>query len=264
MWTPLSDIEFLARSDHRVTVLETLTREGQTPNELQEETGISRATIGRVLGDFEERGWATRSGRTYVRTPFGDLLSEEFTSLLETVEMIQRIQMLAQWLPLDELNVDLRAFQDAVVTMPNRSDVLAYIRRSEAMLRDASQVRILTSSIFPDTLEGQVESVIAGEQTQEAILTSAALDAAFTDPEVTTWTREIIESDNATVYRYEGPIPFMLSVLDDTAVIAPLDDYGVPRALVESCNEEIRSWVNRTLDQYRDEAVRLTLEMVPS
>lgn len=57
MRTPLGDIEFLARSEHRLTVLETLPEEGLTPNELKEETGIPRATIGRILGNFEERGW---------------------------------------------------------------------------------------------------------------------------------------------------------------------------------------------------------------
>ena len=264
MRTPLDDIEFLARSDHRVTILKTLMQDGQTPSGLQEETGIPRATIGRVLGNFEDRGWVQRSGRVYVRTRFGDLLAEEFDALLETVETIQRMQEVARWLPPDALDVDLRAFRDATVTTPDRSDVLAYIRRAEAILRDASHVRVLTSSVFPDTLEAQQEAIIAGDQTQEVILTSDALDAAFADPEITAWTREIIASGNATVYRYDGSVPFMLSVLDDTAVIVPLDDQGVPHAHIESRNEMIRSWVSETLDRYQEEAKRLTLDMIPS
>ena len=263
MRTPLDDVEFLARSDHRVTILETLTREGLTPNELQEETGISRATIGRVLGNFEERGWVKRSGRVYARTAFGDLLAEEFADLLDTVETIQRMQEIARWLPPDELDIDLRAFREATITTSRSPDVFAHIRRGDELVQDATRIRWLTGNILLEAITKQRELILEQDQTYEVIISKDAFDIALSHPDTVAVIRELLGTDNLTVYQYTGEVSIALGIIDDIATIVPYDEQNVPCALIDTESESIRSWVSDTMDGYRDRSELITVADIP-
>lgn len=75
MGTPLDDVEYLARSANRVRVLETLAKGPHDRTDLQEKTGAARATLGRILGEFEERGWIRRDGAEYELMPLSDFLA---------------------------------------------------------------------------------------------------------------------------------------------------------------------------------------------
>ncbi|MFC4359785.1 helix-turn-helix transcriptional regulator [Halobium salinum] len=262
MRTPLDDVEFLARSGRRVEVLDELSRGPHTRSELRDRIGASQATLGRILDDFCERGWARKEDRVYRVTPFGALLAEEFGDLLGTVETMQRLGAVSAWFPLDGMDLDLHEFRDATVTLPTRSDVLAHIRRAESLVQEAAHVQVLSGSVFRDTMRLQHRRVVGGEQTQEVILSAAAVGTALADPEMREWTRRMVASDGAAVYCYDGEVPVMLGVADGVAVIVPIDDQGVPRAVIESENPTVVAWVDRTIDDYRDHARRLTPELV--
>lgn len=53
----IKDITFLARSEHRIAVLDALQEAPRARHELRELTGASRVTVNRVLDDLEDRGW---------------------------------------------------------------------------------------------------------------------------------------------------------------------------------------------------------------
>lgn len=79
----LESIAFLARSHNRVALLATLSTGACTPSELHGSTGVARTTVGRIVNEFEERGWAQRtSDGTYVTTPAGDQVADEFHCLV--------------------------------------------------------------------------------------------------------------------------------------------------------------------------------------
>lgn len=104
--SPLDDIAFLSRSNNRVAVLEALARDDQTRRELREATEVSRPTLGCVLDGFEERGWVANSGsgngHDYFLTPLGQVVAEEFTETMATVETVQKLRDLAPQIPFDE------------------------------------------------------------------------------------------------------------------------------------------------------------------
>lgn len=75
---PMDEVEFLARSDHRVTVLRTLSDRPRTRADLHDATGIPQPTLGRILGDFTERNWAERDGHEYALTEPGMLVAAAF------------------------------------------------------------------------------------------------------------------------------------------------------------------------------------------
>ena len=76
--------------------------------------------------------------------------------------------------------------------------------------------------------------------------------------------RDLLESGQAPVYRYDGSFPMpILARVDDIAVLAPPDDRGIPGALIESQDETIRAWVDEQFDLYRDRSTELTVDDLP-
>ncbi len=99
MESSLDDIEFLARSDHRTAVLDALAERPCDRNELRATTGASSPTMGRILGDFEERRWIVRKGPNYRLTPLGDYVAERFADLRKAMKTERKLRDVWQWLP---------------------------------------------------------------------------------------------------------------------------------------------------------------------
>lgn len=255
--TPLDDVEFLSRSPHRVRVLETLSTEARTRAEIHEATTIPQATLGRILDDFQDRGWVAKCGREFTLTPFGALLATEFAGLLSTVETVQRFAAVARHLPVEEFTFDLRLLREATVTVPRAPDVFAHVRRTEELVGDAARLRWLTGNVFLDAIPQQRDLVFERNQTQEVVIAGDALDVALSNPDTARVVRELLETEKLAVYRYDGDVPTALGIVDDVAVLVPYDDQGMPCALVETENVTVRSWVAGTLDDYRDRATRV-------
>lgn len=266
---PLDDVAYLARSEHRAEVIETLTPDGWTRRKLHEETGISQPTLGRILSGFEDRGWitenGTENGREYALTPLGQLLTEEFDTLLDTVRTIRQLREVGEHLPFEEMGFDPSLLRDAKITTARPDDALAHMRRQDDVAEQSDHVRTLCSSFSPSAVQAQRDRILGGEQTGEAIVAGDALDTLTADDELVTWLADLIESDRVTMYRYNEPVPVMLSLFDDAAGIIPLDDDGLPYgAFIETENEEIRTWVGDTLDEYREEAERIRVSDLPA
>ena len=253
----VDDIAFLARSDHRVDVLTELTDGKRTRRELRDATGIIQPTLGRVLNGFENRGWIEKNGSTYTLTPFGAVLAEQFGEMAAVVETMRLFRDVSQWLPLDEMDFDLRRFGHARITTPSRTDATAHLRREEEFAGNAEHLRHLCSSSFPPSIKSYRDRIVENEQQFEAVITADALDAAGADPETAEWVRDIAGADSATIYRYDGPVSYQLGVADDTALIVPLDNAGAPCAVIETEDDMIREWVIDELDAYRSRSTRL-------
>lgn len=256
--TPLDDVEFLARSQHRVSVLETLHSGTRTRAELHDETEISQPTLGRVLTGLRDRNWVAQDGQEYSVTPLGRILAENFADLLKTVDTIQELSDVVDVLPTDRMGFDLRLLGEATITKAEPNDVLVHIRRAEVLLADAEDIRVLTPSIFPGALEKLLEG--PSPHHHEAILTGGALEAMQGNPQLIDATRALIANDGLDVFRYDGPVSAMLAMVDHQAIIAPLDENDLPRALIESENQTICSWVDSELDTYRDASTLMTVD----
>lgn len=258
--TPLDDIAYLARSANRVTALERLA-EGPTARQaLHTDTGISQPTLGRLLDGFEERGWVTcdrTNGRTYELTPFGEVVAAEFDDLLTTVGTMQRFRAVADALPLASMDFDLQRFTAADITSPSPTDATAHMRREDELIAEADSVRFLCSSSFGPGIKAYRDRLVGTDKRFEAVITADALDAATADPDSAEWIRDLAQAENVTLYRYAGPLNYILGVIDETVSIVPLDETGVPLAFIESRDEVIRTWAEAELDAYRERAERL-------
>lgn len=268
--TPLDDVEFLARSDHRVEVLRTLASGPRTRPDLNDETGISQPTLGRVLGDFEDRNWVERDGHEYELTPFGELVYGAFEDLLDTVETVQKLGDLNELLPSDEMDFDLRELGDATVITPEPGDAFRHVSRIEELFYGADTLRILSPTIAPGSTEDRhvrLAEFLESDRVNEGIVSTRAREREpLFDPaneELLGSIREALELERTRFYVYDGPIPLMLMVADGTTILAPIDHRGLPAAVIETGNGTVRAWVEAKLDEYRAQSVEVTADDLP-
>lgn len=263
---PLADVAFLARSGHRVQVLQTLADGPMTRPALHDETGISQPTLGRILEPFRDRNWVERRGQEYALTPWGELLVDEFHGLLDTVGAIHHLGSVSQFLPIDQLDFDVRRLGSASITTPQTGDVLRHVRRAEERLRGANHVRLVADTIAPHSLEEQRDRVVdasGDELLIESVITGDAIDQALSDQQLAGFIRDLLQSGQAPVFRYDGTIPMIFAIADDIAILAPTDEQGMPGALIETEDVVVRAWVESKFDEYRDQSTVLTVEDLP-
>ena len=252
--TALDDIAFLARSTSRVRVLETLAEGPRDRAELQAATGIPRATVGRIVTEFEARGWVTHDGRQYTTSPLGEFLVAEFQSLVDGVTTMQKLRGVIEWLPTDEFDFSLERFADAEITLPQPSATTAPVERAAELVEAGDEVSILAFGSAPSVVEAGWRTAVRGTDSFEVVFAAETLDVLSAAPDVGTWLCDLAACERGSVRRYEGVVPYNLAVIDGTANFALVNEQGAPAALIESSDELIRSWAVSTIQRYLREA----------
>lgn len=258
----LEDIAYLSRSINRVRILDVLTDRPASRQELVESIGTSRATIDRVVNEFENRGWAERTvDGTYIATAWGIHLQEQFNPFLESVAALHRLGGAVEWLPVEELTIGLHHFADAEVVGQEQDDPVETIDMMVEMVEAATDFRAFTHLVPPVPLaEATLDGVESGRLTAEGVLTADSIAFLSDHPDRRECWAAIIDA-GGPLYRYDGDIPCNVWVIDETVLIKKsgpepfADAYGVP---IVSQNREVRAWANQLIDTYRDRADRLS------
>lgn len=258
MGSALDDVTFLARSANRVRVLDALVEERRTRHELEELTGVPRATLGRILADFEGRGWAIRTGGGYRATTKGVLLAAAFRNLLDTIRTLERFDDLIKWFPVEEVMFDIRALREARVTTPSQLNTLDPITRFVTLIEGAERVRLLGAQHTPPTFEAMwVATVEEGRQRTELVLTAPLIDAMLARSPDRTYLRDLVACGRADVYRIDGDIGYTCASVDGIVVFSLSDTHGASQALVESDDSAIHMWFETSFARHRHEATLL-------
>lgn len=255
----MEDIAYLSRSKSRVRILDELTIDECSRRELEETTGIARTTIGRIINEFEERGWARRTtDGGYEATPPGTSIMSEFTPFVESVQAIRNLGELIGWLPTDEVPIGLRHFTDATVRRPEPADPMSTVTDFNARLDGVSEFQCLVGIAPPIPFEREmVEGVVNRGLDTKHVITDEELNYLLDHPERLPRWREYVEA-GANVYRYEDQIPCNIFVFDDTVIITnSQSDYGDPHVGIESDNSVILSWAQEVIEKYKRDAEKL-------
>ncbi|WP_416840426.1 hypothetical protein [Haloferax sp. DFSO52] len=160
-------------------------------------------------------------------------------------------------------------FTDATVWEPEPGDTLYHIRRMEEVWYAADRARMLGSTLGPMSPEERRELISSTAQADRRVETIVSPDMfkkgleLAEEMELTKFAREMLESGQGRSFVYDGPIPLILVIADETVMLAPTDENGIPTAVVVTENEAIRSWVETTLDEYRDQSTELTADDLP-
>ena len=246
-----SNLQYLARSQNRIKILETLVTGPHTTRDMEESTGTSRSTLERITTELEERDWAERTIEgEYVLTGTGELVAEETVRYVGTLEAIESLGNAVNWLPTEELTIGLQHFRDATVWRPEPNDVAAVDTRIINLMREGNTFACLSNTAGTVGLETEMMDLFGEDQLQvENVVTPEELDIYRRDPKRAARWESYLEA-GGNVYCYHGRIPCVLILIDQTVFIGArqLETFG----LIEISNDTVRSWAEELLTDYRD------------
>lgn len=256
----LEHIAYLARSENRVQILEALSREPYSRRDLVDDTGVSSATVGRVLTELQSLGWAERTREGYVTTPAGTQVIAEVEPFVGAMETIQYLGDAVGWIPTDELDIGLHHFSDVTVRRPERYDPADITDFFVDRLQDISSFRTLTHLVPIEAKERiMLDGVRSGRLTIDLVITGRLLDYLREHPDHRARWTELLEA-GATAYQYDAPIPCNLFILGDLVVLADShSNSGHPYACLVSEKPTIRAWAHDLIDRYRLKADPITV-----
>ena len=256
MTAGIESIEFIARSAHRVTVLEELFERPRTRRELRDATGASSPTIGRVLADFEDRRWIARDGPTYALSALGEYVADRFLTLRDAMEVEAKLRDVWRWLPLEMEGFSVDLFADAVVSYPGPGYPYEPVERLSHLISSTTTLRGFDSIVYKSSnVETACRAVLDGMEF-EYVFTPEALRGTFAwDPQRML---EMAGCENATVLVHDH-LPdgdrCGLGIVDDRAGICCHDaETGALVAVIDTDAPEAREWAISVFEQVREEA----------
>lgn len=231
-----------------------LEAESATQRDLRTRLGASRTTVSRSLSSLVERGWIERTDGAYRLTHAGRVVAEEFSRLHETVAAVDELAEFLRWFPADVETPDVLGATDVEVTYSTDGAPYAPARRQTEILQDADRLRILLPAIDLDSTRTITEQVTERGLEVETVV-SPAVEATLEDEEFASLIRRKIETGRSTVYVSPEPLPFYLGLADDGRVQVGLaDEEEIPRALLETTDDGVRTWAERVYREYRESA----------
>ncbi|WP_255195934.1 helix-turn-helix transcriptional regulator [Halorarius litoreus] len=256
MDSAIETIEFLARSAHRVGVLEELADGPRSRADLRAATGASSPTMGRVLSGFEAERWIVRDGSTYSLTPLGEFVATRFLELRDAMETERKLQAVWQWLPREMEGFSVDLFADAVVSHPGPGYPYEPVERLTQLIQRTSRLRGFDSIVFKSINNETVCRAVLDGMELEYVYSPAALEGTLAwNPERVL---EAASQENCRVYVHDD-LPdgnrCGLGIADDRVGICCHDvETGALTAVVDTAAPEARAWAIATFERIRQEA----------
>lgn len=252
----IEEIEFLARSSHRVGVMEELTDGSCERRELRATTGASSPTISRILTDFEDRRWIVRNGPIYELTPLGEFVAERFLDLRKAMEIEHKLRDVWQWLPREMEGFSVDLFADAVVSYPGPGYPYEPVERLTHLIEGTTRLRGFDSIVFKSINNETVcQAVLDGMELEYVYSTTALEKTLAWNPERV---MEAASRDHCTVFVHDD-LPDRsrcgLGIVDDRAGICCHDTKtGALTAVIDTDAPVAREWAISTFERVRDGA----------
>lgn len=256
MNSSLDDVKFLSRSSSRVEVLAALDESPRTPHELREVTGASRMTVHRILDDLEDRGWISRKNGRCESTPRGAVIANEFTRLLSNLAVAADLGDALSWLPTETFDFDLAHLQDATVLCTSSwEDHTGAVRNVADLVSNATHIWGTATGISHAVADAIRETTVEDDVRFDVVMNGSGIDMIRSDAALRDRFRDVVESDNATIRRYEGDDPIHLVMgFDDTVAMCGHVDGGPPPGTLETSDETVRTWARSYYESTRDDA----------
>ena len=258
--TPLDDIEFLARSDHRVTALAALARRPQSRADLRAMTGVSQSTIGRILRAFEDRHWIRRDGQYYEATKLGTFVAEGIRELIDRLETEQSLRDIWQWLPSETSGFTIEMIAEAVVTVAKADDPYRPVNRFRSLLRETDKFQFVgfDLALLEPCKDELCQRIIDGMQTEIIDPPSVVNHIRSAYPKQFA---AALESGNLTLRIHDDLPPYGVGIFDDRVAITGYDPAsGTVKILIDTDAPEAREWAESIYRAYRREIPTLALE----
>lgn len=258
--SPIDDIAFLARAEHRIPTLIALTVHPRRRSELWELTGVSSSTIRRTLREFEERNWIIRNEYQYEVTELGASVASACGELLERMETEQKLRSVWEFLPRQADGFSLDICEGAVVTKADNTEPYRPVNRFLTLLNETTNFRAVgfEVAILGACTEELCERVNAGMETEIIAPPQVANYVRENCPDLIS---ESLQTGNLTIKLHDGLPDFGVCLFDNRIAIRGYDPDGVNlRVLVDSDTGAARSWAESIYNTYHRETPTIPME----
>lgn len=260
--SPIDDIAYLARSEHRAPTLVALTVRPRSRSELWEMTGVSSSTIRRTLGEFEDRNWIRRDGYRYEVTRLGAFVASAVAELIERVDLERKLRDVWHWLPSEESGFTVEMCADAVVTVAEADNPYAPINRFLTLIEETDRFRFVGSSLtlLEPCREAFCQRVIDGMETEIIDPPNVAKYIRSTYPELSS---ETLASGNLTIRLHDDLPSYGIGLFDDRIAVCGHDPDSVTvRVMLDTDDEDAREWAESKFAFYRRQTPTVPLETI--
>lgn len=245
-------VRFLASSQNRVALLETLDSGPHRPAELVERLGLSRSATHRNLRELTERGWVRRVDGGYVCTVGGRLVLAGYEELVGAIRLVDEYERSLDALADAGLSLSPSVLDRATVVTATRNNPHApiqyYVDRIEGV--DATRFRGISPVVSP-LFNDAHESLLTEEVTAELVLGSAALSTSKSEYDAEF--DAAVADDGLVLYVYPDRLSFGLSIVDDRVFLGAFEE-GQLVACFEWEDTEIRSEALAAYESHRERA----------
>jgi predicted transcriptional regulator len=260
--SPVVDIAYLARAEHRVPALAALTERPRSRSDLCEVTGVSSSTMRRTLVEFDDRLWIRKDGYQYVATRLGEAIASGMEDLIERVETERGLRAVWHWLPDAISELPFEAWSELTITVAEPDTPYCPVRRFESLLQDTTTLRFLCPEValmdlcfdvVHQRVEGGVDMTLIDRPECHAYFLSTYPDRSS----------EMVQRDNFTILEHDDLPSYGIGLLDDCVVISCYErGSGTVHAVIDTDVPAVREWAESTYEAYRREARPYTLELV--
>lgn len=227
---------------------------------LEETTDVSRSTVNRAVRDLETAHLVERTNGEYQTTAYGELLAEEFTSLLDSASFAWQVRDVLEQVTTAELDFELSRLADAEITTPTPANPGAPMDRVVEIKQNASTLRSLASGRSPGALDAHERGAGNSDVAFESVCSVDLVSWLVSDPERREQLAGLLEHDGVSVYAYDGDIPVPIGITEDVAFFGVESPEGAPVALVESTDDRVREWAVERFESARDAADELVAD----
>lgn len=259
--SPVGDVAYLTRSEHRVSTLVALTEQPRSRSELCELTGVSSSTMRRTLGEFENRTWVRKEEHRYVATRLGETIAAGIAEMVDRVETERKLRDVWHWLPDRIIDFTVET-AETTVTVAEYDNPYRPINRFKSLLQEAERFRFLgvDFGLYEQCNEALSRQILDGMRAEVIGPSSVARELLSTCPERCA---RLFESDDFVSRLHDDPPPYGLSLFDDRVAVAGYDlDSGGVKVLIDTDTPEAHEWAESVYTDYRSEARRLEPEQV--
>lgn len=254
---PIEHVAFVARSEHRLRVLEHLLESGSTTRyEFRDRIDASRSTVTRSLSALEDRGWITKSGNAYELTAAGQIVTDRFLSLTDAIETTEELSAFLKWFPTAEFDFSLEDIADETVITSTKADPYAPARAHLNMFEDINSFRGMLPSVDVEVAR-KVRGQIAERDLDIEMIVTEEIAETMAGNEYAEIIREMQEMGQFRVLVCESELPFYLGISNGRVQIGVENDEGYPQALLETPTDAMETWARDVYEDYRNRSREL-------
>jgi predicted transcriptional regulator len=256
----LADIAYLARSENRVLVLQTLADGPVRRDDLRERTGLPRQTLSRILDELDARGWVDDDHARLTATPLGAYVLREFEGLHDRLTAANDVADALRYLPEDAADLGVEAYLGSEVVRATPGDPLSPVRRAIEGIGSADEVRILAGAVTAETLGASLRAVEGRGQRFEAVFAPRVVEAIRADDTLGSLVADLLAREGVTLYAGSEAVDYSVGVGEGRVEFGLTDDRGAPSVYLATTDERVVTWASERLDAAVAAADPLTLE----